>query len=387
MEPSDQAYIRLQRHLDRQPVGYPATRSGVELRILKHFFTAEEARIVTCLTYKLEPVEAIYARAGRLAASPEELARQLDAIEAKGGIGATIEEGRKYYCNLPLVVGMYESQIDCLTDTFIKDFDQYTSDKAFGIDFISTKLPQMRTIPVARSIVPHHQVSTFDEIASLVAQAEAPFVILPCICRRIKTMQGDTCGVTERQETCLAVGRVAQAALRHGVGREIDRGQALGILDQNQKQGLVLQPSNTQKAEFICSCCGCCCGMLRMQKVLPKPLDYWASNFQAAIDHQLCNGCGTCEKRCQVGAVRIDGKQQKALLDMNRCLGCGGCVATCPQQAISLVKKSNEVTPPPTMDELYDIIGAHKKGRWGKLKVAGKFVVDAVRTGQIHLLK
>jgi hypothetical protein len=28
-------YRRLQRHLDELPVGYPATASGVELRILK----------------------------------------------------------------------------------------------------------------------------------------------------------------------------------------------------------------------------------------------------------------------------------------------------------------------------------------------------------------
>ena len=28
-------YVRLQRHLDRQPVGFPATPSGAEIRILK----------------------------------------------------------------------------------------------------------------------------------------------------------------------------------------------------------------------------------------------------------------------------------------------------------------------------------------------------------------
>jgi len=32
-------YIKLQRHLDSQEVGLPATRSGFEIRILKHIFT------------------------------------------------------------------------------------------------------------------------------------------------------------------------------------------------------------------------------------------------------------------------------------------------------------------------------------------------------------
>ena len=33
----------------------------------------------------------------------------------------------------------------------------------FGIEFLSTELPQMRTIPVAESILPQHDVSTFDD--------------------------------------------------------------------------------------------------------------------------------------------------------------------------------------------------------------------------------
>ncbi|MBW1778832.1 MAG: 4Fe-4S ferredoxin, partial [Deltaproteobacteria bacterium] len=67
-------YIRLQRHLDRQPVGFPATKSGSEIKILKHIFTPQEAEIATCLTYKFEPLEAIFERAGPLVESPEKLA-------------------------------------------------------------------------------------------------------------------------------------------------------------------------------------------------------------------------------------------------------------------------------------------------------------------------
>ena len=41
----DELYRELQRHLDRMPVAYPATESGVEIRILKQLFTPEEARL------------------------------------------------------------------------------------------------------------------------------------------------------------------------------------------------------------------------------------------------------------------------------------------------------------------------------------------------------
>ena len=183
------------------------------------------------------------------------------------------------------------------------------------------------------------------------------------------------------------MGDIGQVVLQSGIGREIAGDEAMSIIEQNQKQGLVLQPSNTEKAEFICSCCGCCCGMLGVQKTLPKPLDFWASNFHAVVDTSKCEGCGACEKRCQVGAVHIPEKKQHAVVDLNRCVGCGVCVSTCPTGSISLLKKTTEIRPPKTREDLYEIIMAKKKGRFGKLKLTGKLIVDAVLTKQTNLLK
>jgi Pyruvate/2-oxoacid:ferredoxin oxidoreductase delta subunit len=245
----------------------------------------------------------------------------------------------------------------------------------------------MRTIPVAKSIHPHHNVSTFDEVATLIQQAEGPFVINECICRKKKSIEGKTCKKTDRQETCLAIGSMARMELQSGAGREITRDEALSIIEKNQKQGLVLQPSNTEKAEFICSCCGCCCGMLRTHKILPKPLDFWVSNFYAKVDRATCEGCGACEKRCQVGAVRVAEKKQPAAVNLDRCLGCGVCVPSCPTQSITLVKKSREIIPPQTREDLKEIIMAGKKSRLGKLKLTGKLIFDSVRKGHMNLIK
>jgi hypothetical protein len=85
MEQDNQVYTRLQRHLDRQAVGFPATRSGVEIKLLKHIFTPEEAEIACCLNYKFEPLEMIFSRAGRLVDSADELEQRLDQIQQKGG--------------------------------------------------------------------------------------------------------------------------------------------------------------------------------------------------------------------------------------------------------------------------------------------------------------
>ncbi len=242
----DQAYIRLQEHLDRQAVGFPATKSGAEIRVLKHIFTPREAEIATCLSYKPEPLETVFERANKLVASRDELAAVLDGIEKKGGIETKIKDGKKHYCNPPLIVGMYEFQSGRLTPEFISDVDEYTRDQKFGIELLATELPQMRTIPIGRSIRPQNHVSTFDQVTALLQQAEGPFTIMECICRKKKGLQGEPCKVTDRQETCLGVGDMAASALVSGSAgaREITREEAIAIIEQNQKDGLVLQPSN-----------------------------------------------------------------------------------------------------------------------------------------------
>ena len=63
---------------------------------------------------------------------------------------------------------------------------------------------------------------------------------------------------------------------------------------------------------------------------------------------------------------------------------CGVCVTACGKDAISLVKKSTEVRPPKTREDLHDIIMAHKKSRWEKLKLAGRLVLDTLQTGHFR---
>jgi len=387
MNKSDEIYIKLQKHLDNQPVGFPATQSKSEIKILKHIFTPQEAEIATYLSYIPEPLETIFGKVEHLVESPEKLAEQLNCIQKKGGIEAKIKNGKIHYCNAPLIVGMYEMQLDRLTPGFIKDINEYTANMKFGIEFLSTELPQMRTIPISESILPQHNVSTFDEVTALIHHAKAPFVVIECICRKKKALEGKHCKTTDRKETCLTLGSMAQSVLLSGSGREISRDEALSIIEQNQKEGLILQPSNTEMGGSICSCCGCCCGILSIHRSIPKPLDYWSSNFHAMVETDLCDECGVCEKHCQTGAVSVSEKEKTAVVDLNRCIGCGLCVSACPKKAISLFKKTPEVKPPETREDLFDIIMANKKGRLGKLKVIGKMVVDAIRTRQTHLLK
>jgi len=154
MKNESDVYRRLQKHLDELPVGYPATESGVELRILRQLFTPEEAEVALSLSAVPETARKIRQRQpGR---TEEELERMLDHLVEKGAIfgGRMLARGgAKRYSRAPLVIGMYEAQVDRLTKELQQDFEQYARE-GFAGALLGAKTKQMRTVPVNARFVP-----------------------------------------------------------------------------------------------------------------------------------------------------------------------------------------------------------------------------------------
>ena len=63
---TEDVYRRLQKHIDNMPVGFPATESGVELRLLEHLFSPEEAEMALHLSALPESLDKIFSRANQL---------------------------------------------------------------------------------------------------------------------------------------------------------------------------------------------------------------------------------------------------------------------------------------------------------------------------------
>jgi Pyruvate/2-oxoacid:ferredoxin oxidoreductase delta subunit len=353
-------YRLLQQHLDRQAVGFPATKSGADIRLLRTLFTPDEARVTLHLSYLPTPQSRVAeAAAGDFPA--EKTGALLESAFKKGAIGWKIKDGAAHWYVMPVVIGMFEMQDGNPSPEFLTAVGQYFQTMDYGKAFMSVRPSQMRTIPIRKSVTVEHHIATYDEIRSLVKDSPGPFVILKCICREAERIQGHSCKQTSRLETCLGMGDMASMTLRRGHGREITADEALVILQQNEDEGLVLQPANEQKAEFVCSCCGCCCGMLNFQKRLPNPVDFWTSNYYAKIDADACVSCGACLKRCQVKALSLPGRSDCARVNLNRCIGCGLCVPACPKKAIALIKKTKPTVPPKDEEELLDTIKANRK--------------------------
>jgi ferredoxin len=139
-----------------------------------------------------------------------------------------------------------------------------------------------------------------------------------------------------------------------GFAREITKEEAFNILKKAEEDGLVLQPGNSQRPFAMCTCCGCCCGLLSNQNKLIDPAKFFATNFYAEVDPDLCVGCGICEERCNMDAILIE--DDVSQVDKNRCIGCGVCVPTCTAEAIKLLKKEEEIVPPKNTAATYRAI-------------------------------
>lgn len=367
---SPDVYRRLQEHLDVMPVGFPATESGVELSILRRLFTEEEAEAALLLSALPEPLARIHRRArGRWTA--EGLEALLDRLAAKGSIMGGGHHGagrKKAWSKAMLAVGMYEFQVDRLTPELQRDMERYIA-QGFAGAFLGPKTKQMRTIPVNAKVVVERTVGRYDDARELVAAGEGPWAVMNCVCRQGRDATGEPCRQTDVRKTCLARKGVARHLLETGAAEELSREGALALLERAERDGMVVQPENAQDPLFVCFCCGCCCGVLRMAKEFPRPADVIHSNFRAEVEAEACLDCEACRPRCPMDALgTVDGK---TAVDHGRCIGCGACIGVCPSEALRLVAKARPAAPPETHMALYKKILVERFGVLGTARMIG----------------
>ena len=347
-------YRKLQQHLDTLPIGFPATKSGVEIKLLKFLFTPEEALIGINMRFIPEPPIKIFRRVKKYGISLDQVEIVLKRMYKKGSINVTrVQENDKeifHYHNAFLAVGMYEYQLHRMTADFYQNFEQYM-DEAFRDEVASTKINQLRTIPVEESITPEHNIASHDELKELIARAER-IAVQDCVCRQGKDLIGKPCKYSDLREVCFVLNSSVQHIIDNQMGREITKQEAYEIFQKVKQAGFIIQPGNAINPNFICCCCGDCCDMLTNIKKLERPLDMIHSNYFAQVEEDQCIGCGTCIERCQMEAISFN-DLDLAEVNRNLCIGCGNCVVICPEEAIKLNKKGIDEKPPEDTKQLF----------------------------------
>ncbi|HRZ89460.1 MAG TPA: 4Fe-4S binding protein, partial [Spirochaetia bacterium] len=235
--------------------------------------------------------------------------------------------------------------------------------------------PQTRVIPIDAAIRPEHRIAEYDECRFLIRNAGGRIAVLDCICRRATDLAGKPCKSTDRRELCMVFRDFADTVIREGWGRAVGEAEALELADLNQREGLVMRPSNEREPQFLCACCGDCCGLLSVVKAMKRPADFVATNHRAVVLPGNCVSCGACARICPMEAIVLDGPAAKtggrsgARILESRCIGCGVCTAACKFEALRLEPLTPARVPPKNTEELLDRLAASRPGTLRKLRL------------------
>jgi electron transport complex protein RnfB len=339
---TEDIYRRLSQRLDAIPNGFPATESGVELRLLAKIFTPEEAALASAMRLTCEPAADIAARAGVDAGTAY---RTLKGMVRKRLIRFRKGEGQLVFGLMPFIVGFYEEQLPRMDAELATLFEQYIQE-THGAGIVCDEPAIHRVVPVGEAIPVNLEIFPYERATELLENAKS-WGVRDCICRLQQKLIGKGCD--RPIENCLVFAPIEGAFDHSQVDRAITKEEALQILREAEESGLVHTTGNYRdQHHYICNCCTCCCGILRSVAEFGVSTTVVRSDFHAVVDAELCIGCGDCLERCEFEALSMP--DDVCVVDYSRCVGCGLCATVCPTGALYLERRPEGEIPLPPAD-------------------------------------
>jgi len=233
---------------------------------------------------------------------------------------------------------------------YIRDFFTSTIEEGIvTIGRLETIYRKKKALPerVVRSMIgqanEEHfgQVVTIEDIREIVERA-ATVVRIPCACRWASMKKENRCcySVSYTPENWYKDFDMSYFGKAPDLGLEsLSPAEAIHQMEELEKDGVV-HTIWTMLTPFIGAICNCRPGDCLGLRTLALDVEtMYRGEEMAAVDSDLCNGCGSCEEACHFHA--ISGKEAagefKAVVDSLKCFGCGLCRNNCPQDALSMV--------------------------------------------------
>ncbi len=346
---TDSIYKKLAQLLDTLPNGFPATESGVEMKLLRKIFDPDEAELFCDLRLKYETPEEVAQRTGRPLTN---LAEKLESMWHRGLLFGIDFGTVKVFRIMPWVFGIYEFQLKRMDREFAELCEEYGP--VFGKQFFGNKPHLMQVVPIEKEIRNHQETLPYERVSAIIENGLS-FGVNECICKKEQHILENGC--QKPLEVCLAIAPIPGVFDHHPlIKKSITKEEAYEVLRKSEEAGLVHLTSNVESGHYyICNCCGCCCGVLRSMNELGVT-EAINSAFYAEIDSTVCVACGLCaDERCQIQAITGEAGENYQVI-REKCIGCGLCVSTCPTNAIGLVRKeaADLVTPPKDEKEWFE---------------------------------
>ncbi|MCX7779879.1 MAG: 4Fe-4S binding protein [Negativicutes bacterium] len=370
----DRSYHLLQQRLDRNITGAPY--SPVFIKILQMLFSAEEADFARQIPLRPTLMSEL---ARKLGMEEARLAEMVSSMAKRGLVFDAEYNGRRYVVLAPVVIGFFEftfmrarndlplAELASLFEEYMLQDDRFAHSVFDGSTQIGRALTREENLPgdMYNEILDYERASRIIEEASLAA-------VSLCACRHKASHLGKACH--HEQRTCLTFNQGAAILVRNGLAEQIDKREALTIVEQSKEAGLAQIADNVRHGVgYICNCCGCCCGMFQAIKTFNIRNAVVTSNWLMTVDPNKCRGCGACLKACPIDAIGLKDKYagtesvlSEAYCLTDLCLGCGVCQPACKFGAISMKPRARRVFTPETAFDRY-IAMAIERGKLSNL--------------------
>jgi electron transport complex protein RnfB len=231
-------YEKLRERLDMFPQGFPKTESGVELEILQHLFTPDEAEIMLNLRPRPEKLSAIAQRTGK---DETELGKTLYDMSKRGLLMRyRAPDKEMYYFLMPWMVGIWEFQLNRLNKENIELYERFYQEGMVP-SWKNVKTGGFRVIPVQKEIEGRTEIQPYEKVSQII-ESHTKFAVADCICRKERRMVGEGCD--KLLEACMSFGPAADFYIENGLGREITKEEAKQILQKAEEAGLIHCSSN-----------------------------------------------------------------------------------------------------------------------------------------------
>ncbi|MFW9785567.1 MAG: 4Fe-4S binding protein [Candidatus Heimdallarchaeota archaeon] len=323
-----------------------------EIKLLSHFNTPDQWISIT----QLEERTGI----------PKEEIKQILSRSVKNG---TVHRSGSRFALEPLIPGIFEKYFQRSNDT------EENSKQAAKLyrDIIKEVLPQKsresdwrlfgpllpleadeKLIEINKEFDVETQTLPYETVRNLIDKHDQ-FAVITCQCRRIVELSGEHCEKAPASMGCFIAGPAALMQVNAGIhgARLMNKEEAIEFLKETEKRGLVhntVFDKGMESSNFVCNCCGCCCGVLYPPKLFNE-IGALQSNYAPKWDNELCTKCEICMKKCPNDAIyhrfpiESDSSDEQMVLKEELCIGCGICAINCPNSALKMVKVRDNERP------------------------------------------
>jgi len=362
------------------PMPFPLTDTFI--KILQYYLDEKDLEFIKA--FKLKPSLTMDEIKAKLTDwSEEEIQQQADSIAKKGFMfNQPSSKGLMVYRLMPIVmIGAFEYQfmqekptdeaglqrlkeISELYEQLMKElggaiqrnYDSMvvTFEKTPSIDRTVPlrETAEGKTIKIEKEVGAEEQVLPSQTVEEIINKYD-DIAVGNCFCRQYREMLGETFDIGISAEVCFTFGKSARHVIQQGFGRRVTKEEALEIMKNVEKAGLVHKAFHNksdimQEENSICNCHPAFCDNFRLYREGVFAILNTAF-YLSQINPDECTGCGICVEKCPMTAISLDA-DNIAIVDESHCIGCGLCAHFCPADAVCLKEGQRRVfIPPPRM--------------------------------------